>query len=278
MMVGRWRLDRHQRTLSSDQETRSLSPRSWDVLSYLADHRGELVHTETLLDLFWRHPISDATYVRKCIAEIRRALDDDAPAPSLIRTVPKQGYVLLAQAEPSATPSARTLAVLPFVSISSRADTEHFSDGLTEEILNRLTQTAAAPVVARTSSFQFKNLNMDIREIGRVLDATDLLEGSVRRSGATIRITAQLIDARSGAHQWSSTYERIEGDAFEVQDEVATAISRDVARCLDMTSNSTPPARMVHVSRSFTSPQDFESLISTLTARHQPHKARRKKS
>jgi TolB-like protein len=124
----------------------------------------------------------------------------------------------------------KTLAVLPFVNLSSDPEQEYFSDGLTEEILNQLAQIKALRVTGRTSSFSFKGKNIDLREIGRQLDVAHLLEGSVRKDGDMLRITAQLIDARDGAHVWSQTYDRERRNVFAVQEELA----RDVATALSI--------------------------------------------
>jgi len=117
-----------------------------------------------------------------------------------------------------------SIAVLPFVNISPDPDNEYFSDGLSEEILNLLAQIPLLKVIGRTSSFAFKGRNEDLRVIGQALGVNTLLEGSVRKSGDVVRITAQLIDVSDGAHIWSQTYDRTMTDIFAVQDDVAAAI------------------------------------------------------
>ena len=119
----------------------------------------------------------------------------------------------------------RSIAVLPFVNMSADPDQEYFSDGIAEELLNRLAQFPDLKVAARTSAFQFKGKNLDIGEIGRRLNVAHVLEGSVRKGGTTLRITAQLIDSRSGYHLWSETYDRDASDVLKVQDEIASAIA-----------------------------------------------------
>ncbi len=128
---------------------------------------------------------------------------------------------------PAASPS---LAVLPFADLSQSQDQEYLADGLAEEILNQLAQMPALRVVGRSSSFSFKGSNQDLRTIGRRLDANHLLEGSVRKAGDQLRVTAQLIRVEDGAHLWSRTYARELRDLFGVQEE----ISRDVARALSV--------------------------------------------
>ena len=123
-----------------------------------------------------------------------------------------------------ATEFRHSIAVLPFVNMSSDPEQEFFSDGITEEILNLLARAPELKVIARTSSFAFKGKNEDIRVIGAALGARTVLEGSVRKAGDRVRITAQLIDVADGSHIWSDTYDRTMTDIFEVQDDVADAI------------------------------------------------------
>jgi len=118
----------------------------------------------------------------------------------------------------------KSIAVLPFVNLSSDPEQEYFSDGISEELLNVLAQFPDLRVAARTSSFQFKGDNRDISEIAELLKVNHVLEGSVRKAGTRLRITAQLIQAGSGYHLWSQTYDRELQDVFAIQDEISLAI------------------------------------------------------
>jgi len=118
----------------------------------------------------------------------------------------------------------KSIAVLPFVNISSDKEQEYFSDGITEEILNALASVKELKVAGRTSSFAFKGKNQDLRRIGELLGVEHILEGSVRKSGTTVRITAQLVQVEDGFHLWSDTYDRELTDVFAIQDEIATEI------------------------------------------------------
>ena len=121
-------------------------------------------------------------------------------------------------------PSDQSIAVLPFENMSGDPDQEYFSDGISEELLNVLSKLPGLRVVARTSSFQFKDENRDIIDIGQQLNAAFVLEGSVRKAGPQVRITTQLIDASNGFHLWSETYDRELENIFAVQDEISAAI------------------------------------------------------
>ena len=121
--------------------------------------------------------------------------------------------------------SAISLAVLPFANLSSDPEQQFFSDGITEEITAAIAKIADLRVVARTSAFQFKDQNQDVQAIGQALRATHLIEGSVRKAGTRVRITAQLIKSDDGTHVWAETYDRELTDVFAIQEEIAQAIA-----------------------------------------------------
>jgi len=129
----------------------------------------------------------------------------------------------------------KTIAVLPFVNMSSDPENEYFSDGITEELLNALSKVDGLLVTARTSAFMFKGLNQDVREIGKKLGVKRILEGSVRKVGDKVRITAQLVNTADGYHLWSETYDRQLKDIFEIQDEISLKIAQKLREklCVD---------------------------------------------
>lgn len=200
-------------------------------------------------------PQSGAEVARKvdaALAAITPSSPTAAATPSAMPAPPAQGrrglvlvgivtlallattaWYLSQPAEPTATPientatvtnARRSIAVLPLVNLSGNPENEYFSDGLAETLLDMLTHVPDLTVIARTSSFAFKGKPDDVRKIGKALDATHLLEGSVQQSGKRLRITVQLIRTRDGAHLWSQRYDRKMDDVFDVQDEVATEI------------------------------------------------------
>jgi adenylate cyclase len=125
-------------------------------------------------------------------------------------------------------PENFSIAVLPFVNMSNDMEQEYFSDGITEEIINVLAQVPTLKVAGRTSSFTFKNKNEDLRHIGSLLNVNHILEGSVRKSGNKLRITAQLIKVQDGFHLWSEKYDREMEDIFDIQDEISLKILEEV--------------------------------------------------
>jgi len=137
-----------------------------------------------------------------------------------MQTVAGQGVV----APQAVTGSAESIAVLPFVNMSDDASNEYFSDGISEELLNLLTKIPKLRVIARTSSFAYKNTDVKISEVARELDVEHVLEGSVRKAGDQVRITAQLIRASDSSHLWSETFDRRLDNIFAIQDEIASAV------------------------------------------------------
>jgi TolB-like protein/tetratricopeptide (TPR) repeat protein len=138
-------------------------------------------------------------------------------------------FAAYARFGPAITPGASTeaissIAVLPFTDLSPAGDQAYFGDGMAEELLNRLVHVEGLRVAARTSSFAFKGKDEDIQVIGRQLGVESVVEGSIRKQGDSLRVTAQLIDARTGFHIWSETYDRSEASVFAIQDEISNAI------------------------------------------------------
>ena len=134
----------------------------------------------------------------------------------------------------------KSIAVLAFTNMSNDPDQEYFSDGISEELLNVLAQFPGLRVAARTSSFQFKGQNVDVADIARQLGVNHVLEGSVRKAGNRLRITAQLIDATSGFHLWSETYDRDLDDVFAIQDEISASIGDALKIELQLGSGQAP--------------------------------------
>ncbi|HLG95072.1 MAG TPA: tetratricopeptide repeat protein [Bryobacteraceae bacterium] len=138
------------------------------------------------------------------------------------------GFAVWKARKPPSGPGLSSVVVLPFLDFSPQKDQEYFSDGLTEEIIDALSRVPNLRVVARTSAFAFKGKNNDVREIGRQLNVDSVLEGSVRKSGNELRITAQLNRSSDGTHLWSRTYERQLRDVFALQQEISQAIAREL--------------------------------------------------
>jgi serine/threonine-protein kinase len=242
-VVGDWLLNEDESTLTNGETVIHVSPRSMSVLIALADDCGKVLSSADLQARFWPNSYSAEHGLHKAISEIRAALGDDPRSPRYIKTYARRGYGFICQddkqtdsgttpadavssRDSSSPPTSASVAVLPFVNISGDPDNEYFSDGLTEELLNVLTNIKDLKVAARTSSFHFKGQTGDISEIANKLGVSSILEGSVRQSKTRIRITAQLISAADGYHLWSKTFDRELDDIFAVQDEIASAVAK----------------------------------------------------
>lgn len=212
-----------------------LRPKAFDTLVYLVERQGHLVEKNELLDKVWANTIVSETVLTHCITEIRQALRDETQHPRYLKTIPRVGYKFIAEVE-RITPETEiekavttgmpsvAVVVLPFVNLSADPESEYFCDGLTEELINALTKVKQLRVVAHSSSFSFKGQNVDAREIGQKLNVGSVVEGSVRKVGNKLRISAQVINAADGYHLWSEQYDREMQDVFAMQDDISLAI------------------------------------------------------
>jgi len=231
LRVGNWLVTPSLNSISSQGRTTRLEPKVMEVLVCLAQHPGDMVSKDQLFQAVWPRTVVTEDVLKRCIAELRRAFDDDARDPRIIETIPKRGYRLVAPVTAgSATPApaesvvSDSIVVLPFLNMSADPEHEYFADGITEEIINALAQMRELRVVARSSAYSFKNKHIDLRIVGEQLNVRTVLEGSVRRADNRLRITAQLVSAEDGYHLWSERYDREMKDVFAIQEEIAQAI------------------------------------------------------
>src|ERR1041385_7345882 len=231
LAFGRYRLEPRRGLLSGAREIK-LTPKALALLSYLTERPGEVVSKDELFLAVWPETtVGDAALVT-CIQELRSALKDDARQPRYIETLHRRGYRFIGKpAAPQKTPSngktgalplpdRPSIAVLPFTNMSGEADQDYFADGISEDLITGLARIRWLFVIARNSSFVYKNRAVDVKEVSRALGVRYVLEGSVRRAGNRLRISAQLIDATTGGHHWAEQYDRELGDIFAVQDEI----------------------------------------------------------
>lgn len=234
LQVGDWMVAPSLNSMSFEGRTIRLEPKVMGVLLCLAQHPGETRSKEQLFQAVWPNIVVTEDVLKRCIAELRRAFDDDARNPHIIETISKRGYRLLAPVSASAATTATAAAestvtdsivVLPFVNMSVDTENEYFADGITEEIIDALTQIRELHVVARSSAFSFKGKNVDLRTVGHQLNVRTVLEGSVRKTDNRLRITAQLVSVADGYHLWSERFDREMQDVFAIQEEIARAIA-----------------------------------------------------
>ena len=253
LRIGAWRVDPALDEISRDNETVKLEPQAMRLLVCLAGHAGAVVSVEQLLDQVWRGVIVTPNSVYRAVATLRRTLGDDAKNPTYIANTLRRGYRLMARVDPWAdaqgqrleSPAAAaeagslpdtksmsvpmidgTIAVMPFVDMSEKQDQQYFADGMAEEVANLLTKVPGVRVIGRTACSQFRGKSEDLRKIGRVLGAAYAVEGSVRRSGNRLRVTAQLTGTRDGSHLWSGSYNKDFDEVLKIQDEIAAGLVR----------------------------------------------------
>jgi len=233
--IGGWQVEPGRNVILRDGDERHLENRLMQTLVFLAENNGQVVSRERFFDSVWRGLVVNEEALSRAISLLRTALGDSAHRPEYIQTIPGVGYRLIAEvtarnkASPESPPTAKSqknsIAVLPFVNLSDDPGNDYFSEGISEEILNALAQVKRFHVVGRTSSFAFKDKNEDLRKIGKMLGVTHVLEGSVRKAGNQVRITAQLIKADDGFHLWSETFDHQLEDIFAIQDQIAEAVT-----------------------------------------------------
>jgi TolB-like protein len=225
--------------LRCDGAVLALRPKTFDVLVYLVQHPGRLVPKAELIDSVWQNVNVTENSLVQCIKEIRQALGDDTQA--TIETVSKRGYLFaspvveidIPREDDAAVaglaagadrilplPDRPSIAVLPFDNMSGDPDQEYFADGISEDVITALSRIRWLFVIARNSAFVYKHRAVDVRQVARELGVRYVLEGSVRRAGNRLRISAQLIDASSGSHHWAEQFDRDLGEVFAVQDEI----------------------------------------------------------
>ena len=229
---GDFTLDADQKVLLRKGKPLPLAPKVIETLLTLVENSGRIVEKQELMTRVWPDTFVEESNLTYSIRQLRKTLGDDARHPRYIETIPKRGYRFLhacsTNGETSSygvggiaqTPVA-SIAVLPFRDMSPEGDQDWFCEGLADELINSLGSLPKLHVTSRTSSFRFKSTNLDIREVALRLNVNTVLEGSVRKSGNNLRITAQLVSAVEGYQLWSAKYDRKLEDVFTVQEEIA---------------------------------------------------------
>ena len=260
-------VDPREGTVTGPRGTVRLEPKVMAVLTALAGPAGQVVSRSQLLNSVWPETVVSEYSLSRCIYQLRHRLrevgaDPDVAEFNPIETLPKRGYRLLMPvrmlpADPAAHEAHqeaghqqrpdRSIAVLPFVDMSAQNDQEYLGDGIAEELINGLAKLGHLRVAARTSSFHFKGRNEDIRSIGDSLGVSAVLEGSVRKSGNRLRITAQLIDVSDASHMWSDSYDRELSDIFALQDDVAGKVIDALRVELKSDASDVPRTRLLEV-------------------------------
>jgi transcriptional activator of cad operon len=309
LRIGDWCVNPASGQISREGQSIRVEARTMRLLTCLADHAGEVVSIDDLLEQVWSGVIVTPDSVYQAVALLRRLLGDDPKQPTYIATVPRLGYRMVASVGPWAAPAVapplpateltessramtnlsgsksgrhrqvwtlitagaalclalvvgfvfygkagrnlhatstpaaalaqNSVAVLPFLDLTSESmDQEYFADGMTEELIDRLSKIPGLRVPPPTSSFYFKDKKVPIAEIARSLGVAYVLDGSLRKSGSTMRVAARLVRADSGFVVWTETYDRRMDDSLKVQDDIAGEVIRALGPSIDGTVRS----------------------------------------
>jgi TolB-like protein/cytochrome c-type biogenesis protein CcmH/NrfG len=263
-------LDTRLRELRREGELVAMQPQVFDLLVHLLKHRDHVVSRDDLIALVWGGRIVSDSTLDSRINAARNAIGDSGKEQRLIRTIPRKGlrfvgavdeqangfHLAAAPTEPAiertppplALPDRPAIAVLPFDNMSGDQDQEYFSDGISEDIITALSKLRWFFVIARNSSFTYKGKAVHIKQVAAELGVRYVVEGSVRRNGDRVRITAQLNDTATGSHVWAEHYDRELVDVFDVQDEITdaivTAIEPQIYAAENFRSRRKPPNSM----------------------------------
>lgn len=239
------RLDTDRRELFRGPVAVAIEPQVFDLLVYLVQNRDRVVSKDDLIAAIWGGRIVSESTLTSRINAVRKAVGDSGEAQRLIRTVARKGLRFVGTVEVGAEaaspgvappsesrepraalplPDRPAIAVLPFTNMTGDPAQEYFSDGVSEDIITALSKLRWFFVIARNSSFIYKDKAVHMKEIAEELGVGYVVEGSVRRAGDRVRITAQLNDVATGSHIWAEHYDRDIADVFAVQDEITEAI------------------------------------------------------
>jgi TolB-like protein/tetratricopeptide (TPR) repeat protein len=252
------------REIATGHESVTLEPRVMQVLVALAQARGATVSRDRLIARCWQGVVVGDDSIQRCIGRLRKTAE--VIGGFEIETLSRVGYRLhAASAVPNQpvvtpTPNAPLLAVLPFDNLSEDAGLSYLADGVAEDILQTIARTSTVTAIGRTSSFQFRGAAKVVAQIGEVLGATHILDGSVRRAGPRVRVSAHLMEVGDQTMLWSDRFEGLVEDLFALQDQVATA----VVGVLRGTFHSSRPARTIDIEASDVAMR-IRDLINTPT-------------
>lgn len=247
-------LDLDRRELLRASQVVATAPQVFDLLVYLAQNREHVVSRDDLINAIWTGRIVSESTLASHINAVRKAVGDNGQQQRVIRTVARKGFRFVAdvksldcvglpgtESAPSvqasasepALPAKPSIAVLPFVNLSGDEEQDYLADGVVGDIIAALSQYRWLFVVARNSSFTYKTRTVDVKQVGRELGVRYVLEGSWRKANNRVRITAQLIDATTGAHHWAGRFEGVLGDIFELQDQITESVVGAIAPQLE---------------------------------------------
>jgi TolB-like protein/cytochrome c-type biogenesis protein CcmH/NrfG len=229
-------LDTTDFLLAKGGETVAVEPQVFNLLQFLIENRERVVTKDQLINAVWDGRIVSDAALNSRINAARRAVGDDGKTQSIIKTFARRGFRFVAEVDDSIAAQGQTgqqslsqrdkptIAILPFSNMSGDQEQDYFADGITEDIITNLSRIRQFFVTARNTTFVYKGQAVDVQAVASELNVRYVLEGSVRKSGDRVRITAQLIDGDTGKHIWADRYDRDLEDIFAVQDELTQTV------------------------------------------------------
>lgn len=227
-LFGPYLLDLGQRQLLREGKLVPLRPKIFDTLRALVENHGRLLHKDELMAMVWPDTAVDESNLTHNLSVLRKSLGQNDKAQYIV-TLPGRGYRFIAPVE---APLEGSVAVRPFSNLSPDPEQDFFCDGMAEELIDALASVEGLRVVGRTSSFDRRLRDLSSPEVGEKLRVSAILEGSVRKAGERLRISAHLIRTSDGTQLWSEHYDRELGDVFEIQEDIARAIVNRLRRKL----------------------------------------------
>jgi TolB-like protein/DNA-binding winged helix-turn-helix (wHTH) protein len=258
LRIGEWRVDPASGMISRNGNSARLEARTLKLLLCLADRAGEVVSIDELLEQVWSGVSVTSDSVYQAVASLRRLLGDDSRQPAYIATVPKLGYRMVAKVGPWTeatrkplprifiamviaavvvltlvaalrgrnTPPQKSIAVMPFLDLTEEMKHEEFADGMTEELIDKLSKVPGFNVPGPTSSFFFRGKRVQVGDVAKTLGVSYVLDGSVRKAGSRVRVAVRLIRAETGYVIWSEAYDRPFDDILMIQDDIAGEVTK----------------------------------------------------
>lgn len=226
VVCGPFELDPAAQSVRRGGETIALGSKGALLLGALFRRPGEVVTKSELMDAGWAGLAVEESNLTVQVAMLRKSLGPHPSGGDWIVTVPRVGYrfVTAAAPAPAEAPKKPSIAVLPFGNLSSDSEQTYFCDGLAEEVITALSTLSGLTVMSRHSSFAYRGASVDVRKVGDELGVGYVLEGSIRRSGERVRLTAQLCETQTGGQLWAERYDRELTDVFAIQDDVTRRI------------------------------------------------------
>jgi len=257
---GAFELDQDAGELRKQGAKIRLQEQPLQILQILLEQPGKVITREELRKRIWpSDTFVDFDHgINNAIKRLREALGDTAETPDYVETLPRRGYRFIGKAAPAVQADSgriQSIAVLPMENLSRNPEQEYFADGLTEALITSLAKVSALRVISRTTAMQYKGAHRPLPEIARELQVDGIVEGTVLRSGERVRISAQLIEARTDMHIWAESYERDVRDMLTLHSEVARAIAKEIQITL------TPREQMQLASSRPVDPEAYEAYL-----------------